>query len=233
MVQDLDPAGERRGDILTKDSKDFLADYTNMQRLGNFRVKNGCAINTVLISNLDMQELVWCLEERSMGCEGFEEEDWSNVSPICAVKCKRQVKIAGDDITGAYSSNVTSFSVQQDRNHLNFRHVFMHQRHILANVSKKTVSQVEFLNDVRNYVTDFTFTHGRVYPFAHLFLTVCALFTVLMMAYDMYSQLEINNKGQWALTIFIATIFNGFNTSWYLDYWPSYIFKLRRYATNA
>merc|ERR1719313_934479 len=53
------------------------------------------------------------------------------------------------------------------------------------------------------------------------------------MAYDMYSQLEINNEGQWALTIFIATIFNGFNTSWYLDYWPSYIFKLRRYATNA
>jgi hypothetical protein len=220
------------GTELTKD--DFKSDFTSGKLTGGERVTKGCAINTLLISNLDMQEIAWALEERSGDSEGMDEEMLKDACAVVAVECRRKWQTNGNGGNGVDTqSDVTRFSLQKNMTHASFRHVFTNQRHILANVSTKAHSELQFLTDVRTWITGLFFTKYWWYPFFHLLLTLLALSVVLQLALMMYRELYVNDYGKLSVIVFAVTVLNGLNTSFYLDWWPTFLWRSGGRYDNA
>lgn len=213
------------GTGLTMD--DFKSDFTNGKYHSNGeRITKGCAINTLLISNLDMQEIAWALEERAGDTEGMDEEMLKNACAVTALECRRKWQVNGNGGSGVcVQSNVTRFSLQNNMTHASFRHVFTNQRHILAEVSTKAHSELQFLIDVRTWITGLSLTKYWWYPFWHLLLTGLALSVVLQLALMMYRELFVNDYGKLSGIVFAVTLLNGLNTSFYLDWWPTFLWR--------
>jgi len=60
-----------------------------------------------------------------------------------------------------------------------------------------------------------------------------ALNVVLELALMMYRQLFLNDMGKTAVMVFFITLLNGMNTSFYLNWWPTFIFRSGRYTVKG
>jgi hypothetical protein len=217
-----------------KNDGDFFLDYTD--GINSDRVPAGCAVNTVIINSLDMQELSWALNERNPSSEEVDAADSAAIGPATPIKvdaCTRKPALTASLSDGGGSSQVSKFSLQHDRIHLNFRHVFEHQRPILANTSPKASGQLDFLVHVRSYITSLTIVNWRIYPSMHLSLTFGALQVVLEMALVMYRALNVNHMGKMGALVLFITIMCGFNTSYPLAWWPARFTRARPAAKTG
>jgi len=184
------------------------------------RVVMGCAVNSVLINSLDMQELVWSLHERMSDGEGADADTCAAAKPIVVSTCHRKKQLVAVHQSLQGTSAVSRFSLQHDRIHKNFRHVMQQQRQILACVSPKAVDELAFLTGVRTWITTLWITNLAIYPLLHLLTTWFVLQVVLELSLMMYRQLNVNNSGHVAVMVLFVSLLNGFNTSYFLNWWP-------------
>lgn len=213
--------GDKKKEVRTR--KDFCVDC--MLPKAEKCVRHGTAVNTVMIRNMDMEELAWAFEHREALGPDIKaiEVDQRYSMAIEVGDCKR-----GDAPNAGNKSEVNNFSLRDDAEDGKFRHIFSHQRAILTKVVVKSQSNVQFLADVRNWVTNLSFTKWKIYTYFHLAMTFIGLHVVLELSHRMYQQLHYNNMGKWSVLVLVVTMLNLSNTSFYLDWWPMYIYKKQR-----
>lgn len=230
-----DPVAE-----VQKTPDDFMVDFVSDVSIDT--VPMGCAVNTVVINSMDMQELRWAVEEREALLQeekerpragGAPDDDLCRAKvPITAFECRRKKQNLAVASSSEGQSEVQKFALCKDKETVAFRHVFDHQRTIMALVSPKAESTFSFLEGIRVWVMSHPFTQARpYYAFFHLFLTALVLQVVLEMALMLYRSLLLNGQGRFAASVFLPTLMNGLNSSYYLDWWPTYILqKEKRYG---
>jgi len=189
---------------IQKSSDDFRHDF--MLSVGeDERVTMGCAVNTVVIASLDMQELMWSLAERKAALadssDRMIEYDPAQIQ-IVAEQCRRKINLVADPIASHCASQVQKFALIKGREETAFRHVFDNQRHILSLVSPKCQSQFSFLEGIRLWVMKHPITKWRpYYHLCHLGLTFLVLQIVLELALMLYRSISLNGQGRYAALV--------------------------------
>lgn len=203
-------------------------------------IEKGVAVNTVLINNLDMQELVWVLDERKAKRKAdLECASGGATYGIFAVSCNRKKDLIAKQ-TPSMTSEVSKLEMEDEVETTDdvvqkklssmkslmaasFKHVYKNQRQILSDVSKEPEHTMAFLINIRGWITEQWYIKSKVYPFIHLLLTVLGLNLVLEMSLQIYHSFNLNGKSQWAVMIFLLDLVNLSNTSYNLQWWPAHV----------
>jgi Ca2+-binding EF-hand superfamily protein len=213
-------------------------------------VEDGVAINSFLITAMDMQELQWALEERhqdsghdmdsqrndhyrSKGATGSEAPEGSgplalDLPPVptvmYAVFAKRRRPATFGEMKDRKSFGGFIVPAKADvdlKLQKSFAKVVAHQHQILQNVITKEEGPMDFLVGVREWVEKLWFIQTKVWRYIHLLASGAALVFVVDMSRMIYRRIHSSDFGFWAdLMVIGIMVLNGQNISIPIDWFP-------------